>query len=110
MHLSKARGEHAAFVPSPGLPHLGVGGAIDDFSFPHPDDGGCWFGIVGVAGQVEGVSCSQADDGPPHNDWIIWRNCKETAQRRHGQLAGIQPTFLQLPVGCWDWSGTSQTL
>lgn len=66
----------------PILPHLGVGGSIDDFSFAHPSDGGGRLGIVCVARQVEGVSCSQADDGAPHNDGIIWRNWKETAQRR----------------------------
>lgn len=39
-----------------------------------------------MAGQVQGISCSQADDGTPHNDRVIWRNCKERAQGRQCHL------------------------
>lgn len=34
------------------LPYLSVSGTIQYLSVTDPDDGGGWFGIVGVAGEV----------------------------------------------------------
>lgn len=42
-----------------------------------------------MAGEVEGVSCPQADHGPPQDDGVIGRHCGEKGKR--GQAEGALP-------------------
>lgn len=54
--------------------YLGVHGPVEDFSVTDPDDGRGWFGVVGVAGQIEGVPGPEAHHRPSTYDWVLRRN------------------------------------
>lgn len=56
--------------------HLGVHGSVEDLSISYPDDGGSWFGVVSMAGQVERVSSSQAHHRSSIDDRVLRRHYK----------------------------------
>lgn len=51
--------------------YLGVHGPIEDLSVADPDDGGCWLGVISMAGQIERVAGSQAHHWPSADDGVF---------------------------------------
>lgn len=54
--------------------YLGVHGPVEDLPVTDPDDGRCWFGVVGVTGQIEGVPSPEAHHRPSADDGVLRRN------------------------------------
>lgn len=65
--------------------YLGVHGPVEDLAVADPDDGGGWLGVVGVAGEVEGVAGPKADHRAAADDRVLRRNWRHTRWRRGGQ-------------------------
>ena len=57
--------------------YLWVHGPVEDLAVADPDDWGCRFGVVGMTGQVEGVTGPQAHHGSSADDWVVWRNYRQ---------------------------------
>lgn len=66
--------------------YLGVHGPVEDLAVTDPDDGGSWLGVVGMAGEVEGVAGPQADHWATADDRVLRRNWKNSRRGTGGQL------------------------
>lgn len=64
--------------------YLGVHGPVEHLAVTDPDDGGGRLGVVGVAGEVEGVAGPQADHRAAADDRVLRGNWRNSRRRRTG--------------------------
>lgn len=89
------KGKTKKTTPSPPCPagwadthlaaYLGVHGPVEDLAVTDPDDGGGRLCVVGMAGEVEGVSSPEADHRASADDWVLRGNWRSRRRRTGGQ-------------------------